>query len=318
VVDPIPQPTRFVPVSSEHLKLIVNREERRAKAVIVALTGGEHLMDELRVVVANMQFGGISREDLSLDRWDKIIERISTWNPHVLLCQEMTALLPFRFRKHLWRTANALDLMPVAGPATPQSVSGNHPAVFVSPVFTILDDGPPRSPWSGLEPCWCDLTLSLPGLVERLHVYSVHMPPRSGTLQRIYAEWLSSLIADEGLPAIVAGDWNSYSRQGPHPDLEQQPPHLVPARMHLDRDGNRSVNTTVHDLLYHVAHLRDVALLAPAGRRIPPAIVPTGITGGRGDRAYVTKDLADMVTRFEQAGTGGSDHDAFMFALRAD
>jgi hypothetical protein len=78
------------------------------------------------------------------------------------------------------------------------------------------------------------------------------------------------------------------------------------------------VNTTVHDLLYHVAHLRDAALLAPPERRAPAQITATGVTGGRGDRGYVTKDLADMVDRFEQAATGGSDHDAFMFGLHGD
>jgi hypothetical protein len=276
------------------------------------------VVEELRVAVTNMEFGGVDRENLSLGRWGMIIDRLNDWHPQILLCQEMTALLPFRFRKHLWRTANALELLPVAGPATPQSVSGNHPAVFVSSAFTIVDDGPPESPWRGLDPCWCDLTVSVPGLIERLHVYSVHMPPRSGTLQRIYAEWLSSLIADEGLPSIVAGDFNSYSRQGPQPDLGTQPLHLIPARMHLDEDGNRSVNTTVHDLLYHAAHLRDVAVLVPPERRAPAPLAATGATGGRGDRGYVTKDLADMVDRFEQASTGGSDHDAFMFTLRGD
>jgi hypothetical protein len=309
---------RFVPASSGLLELIGAREERRCKRLVVTMAEGEHVIDELRVVVANMMFGGVDREDLNQDRWQKIVEQIAEWHPHVLLCQEMTAVVPFRFRKHLWKTANALDLIPVAGPATPQSVTGNHPAVFVSSAFTILDDGPPRSPWNGLEPCWCDLTLAIPGFIERLHAYSVHMPPRSGTLQRIYAEWLSSLIADEGLPAIVAGDWNSYSSQGPQPDLDSQPPHLIPARMNLDPDGNRSADTTVHDLLYHVAHLRDVALLVPPERRVPAQIAATGITGGRGDRGYVTKDLADMVARFEQAATGGSDHDAFMFGLRGD
>lgn len=311
------QPTKFVPISHDLLELIITRYEDRAKQAIVTLTGDDHQMDELRVVVASMH-GGEDGENLNLDRWNTIIDQINTWHPHVLLCQEMTPLLPSQFRRHLWRTANALELLPVAGPPTPQLVSSNHPAIFVSSVFTIWDDLPSQQPWKGLEPCWCDLTVSVPGLIERLHVYSVHMPPRSGTLQRIYAEWLASVIADEGQPAIVAGDWNSYSRQGPHPDLAAQPAHLIPTRMHLDSQGNRSVNTTVHDLLYHVAHLRDVSLLAPADRRLPSTNVPTGITGGHGDRGYVTKDLADMVDRFEQSGTGGSDHDAFMFALRGD
>jgi hypothetical protein len=63
--------------------------------------------------------------------------------PDVVCVQEMAARRdPLQLRAHAWATANALGMIPVAG--SEGGISGNHPAILVSPHrLMILDDGPP-------------------------------------------------------------------------------------------------------------------------------------------------------------------------------
>jgi hypothetical protein len=96
---------------------------------------------------------------------------------------------------HLWRTANELGMTPVLGPASPDSVSGNHPAVLVSTAdgLRILDAGPPPYPAGGTAPAWCEAKVTVPGMRHPVWLISVHLPARSATSQRIQAERLACL-----------------------------------------------------------------------------------------------------------------------------
>jgi hypothetical protein len=65
--------------------------------------------------------------------------------------------------------------------------------------------------------------------------------------------------------------------------------------------------------------LTDAAAVLPAGRRTPSELTPTGVTGGaRVDRIYLTNSLVPALERYEQADTGGSDHQALMLTLSTD
>lgn len=274
-------------------------------------------MGELRIAVANWEYGGIDRDTLSLERWGQTIEVLCGWDPHVVLCQEIIALFPWELNKHAWKTANALGMIPLVGHPGAQTVTGNRPAILVSlqAGLTVVDHGPPPTP---LNPPWCNVTVKAPGFSRPLHFYSVHMPPFSGTLQMSYAEWLTARVAQHGQPSVVAGDWNSYSGEGMDvsPDLTGLPQHLIPTRMHV-KDGHRVLNTDVHRLLTDMG-LRDVAVIVPPERRNPERLVPTGITGvEREFRGYVTEHLSGHVSGYVQAPIG-SDHHAFMFTLKQD
>lgn len=272
-------------------------------------------MEELRIAAANWEYGGIDRDTLSRSRWDQTIGALRDWTPHVVLCQEMTALFPWELHQHAWRTANALEMVPLLGHPGAPTVTGNRPAILVSlrDGLTVTDHGPAPS---ALDTCWCDATVDIPGF-GLLRLYSVHLPAFSGTLQRVFAEWLTARIVQHGQPSIVAGDWNSYSGEGMEEkaDLTVLAPHLIPTRMCTTTDGIRSMNTNVHDLLT-VMGLRDAAVLVPPACRTPSVLRPTGRTGvEREFRGYVTGDLASQVTRYEQAPIG-SDHEALLITLR--
>lgn len=276
-------------------------------------------MDELRIAVANWEFGGIDKATLNRDRWTKTVAALRDWDPHVLLCQEMTALVPYGLSKHLHDTANALGMAQAfVGPPGAQSATGNRPGILTAPGLTVIDNGPPPLLGPGLEPCWCHVIVDIPELGTPLNLYSIHMPAFSATLQRVYAEWLTARITQNRQRALIGGDFNGYSGQGlgPQPDLTGLPVHLIPTRMHVAPDGTRTLNTAVHDLLTDMG-LIDVAVLLPPEQRDPAPLTPTGITGvDRVDRGYVTPDLAPLVTSYRQARTGGSDHDAFMWTMR--
>lgn len=270
-------------------------------------------MEELRIAAANWEYGGIDAGNLKMTRWQETVDVLRAWDPHLVLCQEMTGLFPWKLNRHAWRTANALGMVPLLGSSGPQTATGNRPAILVSlkSGVVVVDHGPPPTP---LTPPWCEATLTVP-VVGDVRVYSVHLPAFSGTLQMESAEWLTARIAQHGAPSVVCGDWNSYSGEGMDetPDLSRLPPHLIPTRMHV-RHGNRSLNTRVHQLLTDMG-LRDVAVIVPPERRTPHQLRPTGATGiEREFRGYVTEHLADLVSGYDQVPIG-SDHQAFMFTL---
>ena len=85
---------------------------------------------------------------------------------------------PYRLQAHLWRTANELGMTPVLGPASPDSVSGNHPALLVNTAggLQILDAGPPPFPAGGAAPAWCEAQVAVPGMLHPVWLISVHLP----------------------------------------------------------------------------------------------------------------------------------------------
>ena len=209
-------------------------------------------------------------------------------------------------------------MTPVLGPPTPGSASGNHPAVLVATTagLAILDTGPPRP--ARPESAWCDARVTIPGIPHPVWFTSVHLPPKSGTSQRIYAERLACLNASRGGLAVIGGDFNSYAPADhiTRHALEQLPVDLRPARMRHG-PGGLEPDYRVHQALAATG-LADAAAELPPGRRTPPQLTPTGITGGaRADRIYVSTALVPALTRYEQAATGGSDHQALLLTLAA-
>lgn len=274
---------------------------------------------ELRIAVANLEYGGLS-EDGGDSGWARSMACLRRWVPQVVLLQEVNGRAAWRLQAHLWRTANELGMTPVPGPPGPGSASGNHPAVLVRTAagLQILDAGPPV--WFADGPAWCEALVRVPGLAHPVWFISVHLPARSGTAQRIQAERLASLAARRGGLAVAGGDWNSYAPADAgllSPEaLEQLPAHLRPVRLRLAADGQPlAPDHQVHAALAS-AGLADAAAELPPGRRTPPGLTPTGRAGGgRVDRVYVTRTLVPALASYEQAATGGSDHQALLLTL---
>lgn len=276
---------------------------------------------KLRVAVANLEYGGLSEQGDD-GAWRNSMASLLDWSPDVLLLQEMNGRAPYRLQAHLWRTANELGMTPVLGPASPDSVSGNHTAVLVGTGggLQILDAGPPPYPPGGPAAAWCEAKVTVPGMGHPLWFISVHLPARSVTSQHIQAERLTCLVAQRGGLVIVGGDWNGYSPADriALPTLAELPVHLRPARMRLFADGRLEPDYHVHEALASVG-LADAAPELPPGRRTPPDLTPTAVTGGaRIDRIYLTSSLLPALEHYEQVATGGSDHHALLLTLNTE
>lgn len=266
---------------------------------------------ELRIISANLEEGGINR-DWSADRWERSMTAIAARDPDVVCLQEMASRRdPRRLNAHLWATANRLAMIPLLG--SEGGVSGNHPALLVSPrALMITDSGPlPRQP--GHDPSWCEALLRVRPDGPAVRVYSVHLPPRSAAEQLTHAQQLAATIAQRGEHAIAAGDWNCYAPADAIAagDLDRLPPHLRPGRMHARPGQPLAPNYDVHDTLAATGLADAAAGLDPA-RRAPAALAPTGINGGgRVDRFYVTPELweSGAVDSYAQYDGGGSDHE---------
>ena len=108
------------------------------------MTSAVGILPELRIAMANFGSGGFDRASGNRERWEKTVSALRAWQPHIVLCQEISALTPGGLRAHLWATANALGMIPLLGPPTPLSLTGNHPAILISASagLAILDHGP--------------------------------------------------------------------------------------------------------------------------------------------------------------------------------
>lgn len=275
--------------------------------------------EQLRIVSANLYEGGIDTDTGSDARWHRTIDALAGWEPHIVLIQEMRSPSPqHTLRQHLYRTANALSMMPVLGPVSPEIGSGNYPAILVSKALTIIDDGPWPAP--GTPPAWCYALVQIPGIPHPIRFYSVHLPARSVTSQLGWAEYLANRIAQLGELSIAGGDWNGFARgdaaQLTPQHLERLPPHLIPPRMRFNAARERLPNYDVHDVLDSVG-LIDAAAFMPAECREPRELTPTGHSGvGRIDRFYATPHtLAAAMRCYRQQDTGGSDHQAILLTL---
>lgn len=243
---------------------------------------------------------------------------LAAWSPDVVCLQEMAARRdPRRLRAHLWSTANALGMVPLLG--SEGGISGNHPAVLVTPRrLVILDEGPPpRGP--GHDPVWCEALLRVRDGGPVLDVYSVHLPPRSAAEQLIHAQRLAATVAQRGEHAIAAGDWNCYAPADAvtAEALAGLPPHLRPARMHARPGQPLAASYAVHEALDAVG-MTDAAAGLDSACRDPRALTATGINGGgRVDRFYLTRELSQSGAALSYAQTdgGGSDHQMIMLTL---
>jgi hypothetical protein len=118
-------------------------------------------LPELRIAVVNFGSGGIVTGSAerweSAMRWDTTISVLRDWQPHIVLCQEISAGAPGGIRAHLWLTANTLNTVPLLGPPSVGSTAGNHSAVLVtaSAGLVIEDASPAWSSDPGAPPAWC-------------------------------------------------------------------------------------------------------------------------------------------------------------------
>jgi hypothetical protein len=278
-------------------------------------------LTELRIAVVNFGSGGIVTGSAerweSVMRWDTTISVLRDWQPHIVLCQEISAAAPGDIRAHLWLTANTLNMVPLLGPPSVGSTAGNHSAVLVSAsAGLVIEDASPA--WSsdpGAPPAWCDALVQVPGWAQPVRVYSVDLPWRSSVEQRSQAERLATRIAaltGAGEPAIAGGNWNSYSRTDPAMPaaLEAAPLHLRPSRMRYSaQDRTLTPNYDVHDVLACVG-MEDAAGSTPA-----PGDPGGADPSGRVDRIYLTRDLVHAATRYVQQDLRDSEHRALRVTL---
>jgi hypothetical protein len=283
------------------------------------------ILSELRIAAANFRPGGIGTGSLvrwdQAMRWDKTVSALRAWQPHVVLCQEISATEPGGLRAHLWTTANTLDMIPLLGPPSPDSVTGNHPAILVaaSAGLVILDAGPADCrPETGPQPAWCEALVQVPGWTHPLRAYSVDLRSRSSVEQRSQADHLASRIAGLGELAVAGGNWDSYGRTGTFPPaaLDFAPPHLRPSRMrYTPQDRTLTPNYDVHDVLASVG-LEDVFAVLSPGEREPYDLTPGGTESvGLVDRIYLTQDLTEAAARYARQDIGDSDHPALTLTL---
>jgi hypothetical protein len=293
---------------------------------------GKYVKGEMRVASLNMFYGGLDSGG-SDTRWRKQMEHLATWDPDVVLLQEMAAPTAAGLPEHLWRTANELGMMPVLGPPTPHTTGRTYPAVMVRRAdgWRIVNSGPPLwEPGGGAFPAWCQVTVQMPDMPRPVAFYSVHFPARSAQWQLGQAQQLASVVAQRGEIAVAGGDWNCLARGDlvTQAELEAMPMHLRPPRMRAIRAGKGSVLLgegssillepiyDVHDVLCGIG-LTDVAAWLPSGRREPAKLSATA-GDGRPDRFYTSEEVAETVVRYAQASTGATDHDSLMIVIDTD
>jgi hypothetical protein len=289
------------------------------------MTAGTSVLPELRIAVANFRPGGVDAGGAGrwdqMVRWDKVVSVLRAWQPHLVLCQEISAAAPGGLRTSLWATANTLGMIPLLGPPAPDRVAGIYPAILIAANagLVILDAGPiPGPTGAGPQPAWCEALVQVPGWAHPLRAYSVGLPAHSSTEQRSQADHLASRIADLGELAVAGGNWNSYSRADAitAAALEVAPSHLRPARMrYTPQDRTLSANYDVHDVLASVG-LHDAAIVAAARQQDPDDLPQAGTSrGGRVDRVYLTGELADTASRHDQQDIGDGGRRALMLTL---
>lgn len=292
---------------------------------------------DLRIACANLQWGGIDKDD-GRARLDKTVAALDRLRPHVVAVQEVTGMPPGPLdapswdmplsardrlatesaarthdaaRRHLRHIAARLGMTPVLGPPMPGQWRRMYTAILVRPDhdIEIIETGPPPMAVPGAEnPSWTGAVIAIAGIPHPLALYSVHLPARMGIEQQRQAQRLANIIAQRGMLAHAAGDWNSIPRSDrpSEGDLAMMNPHLRPVRMVLD-DGPLRPDYAVDDVMTGTGMV-DVAAFLPPDSRSPAELAATGPAGSRVDRHYAAKELAGAATGYRQMDTGGSDH----------
>lgn len=272
----------------------------------------------LRLALVNWQYGGLNLDNPSDDAgWQATVDVLAEQQPDVVLCQEIDAGgNPNRVWRHLWRTANAVGLSPILGPAgARRAATGLHTALLVrvSTGLRVVDQWPPPGV-AAPAACWCTAELAIPGLDWSLRVSSMHLCARSPVEQLRAAQVITSYIADdEDQLHIVAGDTNGYGRGGPVPAPAEVAALRRRERLVRCLPGTGEPNYDVDDT-FTAAGLVDVAAVLPADSREPAELSGTWHGPGaawfeRIDRCYASPPLAEAATAYRQVKTG-SDHDA--------
>lgn len=274
----------------------------------------------VKVAVANLEFGGLGRTSGDDSRLHLTTNQLARWRPDVILIQELMGRQPYDLQRHARRIAAMVgNYQVIVGDLMPQSASGNHTAVFVRNGLEVVDSGPPDT-LPGLP--WCEVLVKVPGWPFLILFVSMHMPARSGTLQRIYSETLGSHLMNtrrqSGTESLAAGDANSYP---PDPELTSDqlfglPEHLRSARLCPGPDGTALLNSVVYDQLVWNG-LTEIAGALPPELRDPPELRPTGATGvGREMHGYVTPGVVPALAGYTQRQPGGSDHAVLLYTLQ--
>ena len=281
------------------------------------------MLPELRIALANFGPGGIvpgsAERWESAMRWDKTVSVLREWQPHIVLCQEISATAPAGGRGHLWTTANTLGMIPLPGSPGPGGATIGCTAILValSAGLVILDAGPDWPPRAGAQPAWCEALVQIPGWLHPLHACSVDLSCRSSVEQRSQADHLASRVARLGDLGVAGGNWSSYGRADPVTPaaLDSVPLHVRPSRMRYSpREQALIPNYDVHDVLA-CAGLVDAVAVQGLARSGPgePASAVTGI--GRVDRIYLTRDLAGAAARYTQQDMPDGEHQVLMITL---
>lgn len=214
-------------------------------------------------------------------------------------------------------------------------------AVFYNPAkFTVVRDwSQSRGPHFVLPPT--ALTLKYedagPGALP-FNAVSIHLNYASPTQRLLEAEWATTW-ADKGwttsdgqrhtLPAVLAGDHNSYPTSGTPgdpalPDLAsiKNEPHRL-HRSYAGPSGER-VPDTRPDAAFRTAGLEDAALYWATSPRGNPAALSRTVNAcdthgpdSRVDRAYLTPELLPAVVGFEviEVDEDVSDHHILRLTL---
>jgi hypothetical protein len=252
-------------------------------------------------------------------RWDRTVSVLRAWQPHIVLCQEISATAPAGRRGHLWTTANTLGMTPLPGSAGsgPATIGCTAILVAVSAGLVILDAGPASLSRAGAEPAWCEPLVQVPGWLHPLRACSVDLSCRSSVEQRSQADHLASRVARLGDLGVAGGNWSSYGRAGPVTlaALDSVPLHVRPSRMRYSPSEQAlTPNYDVHDVLA-CAGMADAVTVQGLTRSGPGELASADTGIGQVDRIYLTRDLAGAAARYVQQDMPDAEHQALMITL---
>ena len=171
---------------------------------------------ELRVAVANIEFGGLSPAGDD-SAWRQSVACLAGLGTRCRAASGSerpgtvpAARAPVAHRERAGHDPRPRPAQPRVGVGQPPGRAGPHRRRAAHP-----GRRPPPGPAAGAEAAWCEARVSVPGIPHPVWFTSVHLPPKSGTSQRIHAERLACLNASRGGLVIVGGDWNSYAPADP-------------------------------------------------------------------------------------------------------